>query len=95
MLRPSRVICRMISIELFFVVQTLEGNLLSPLISRRTVDLPPVITLLSQTVLGTLFGPFGLILATPITAAAMVLVKMVYIESILGDGPAERASKIS
>ena len=72
---------------LFFAVQSLEGNLISPLISRRTVDLPPVLTLLSQTVLGTLFGPFGLILATPITAAALVLVKMIYVETILGDAP--------
>ncbi len=59
--------------------QTLEGNVIAPLIQRRTVDLPPVNTLLSQTVLGMLFGPLGLILATPITAAAMVLVRMIYI----------------
>lgn len=70
---------------LFVVVQSIEGNLISPLISRRTVDLPPVLTLFSQTVLGSLFGPMGLILATPITAAAMVLVKMVYVEVILDD----------
>ena len=72
---------------LFAAVQTLEGNVISPLISKRTVELPPVVTLLSQTVLGTLFGPMGLILATPITAAGMVLVRMVYQESILGDPP--------
>lgn len=70
---------------LFVAVQTIEGNVIAPMIQKRTVDLPPVVTLLSQTVLGTLFGPFGLILATPITAAAMVLVRMVYIETILGD----------
>ena len=74
---------------LFVVVQTIEGNVIAPLIQRRTVDLPPVVTLFSQTVLGTLFGPLGLILATPITAAAMVLVRMVYIETILGDPPSE------
>jgi len=73
---------------LFVVVQTLEGNLVAPLIQRRTVELPPVVTLLSQTVLGTLFGPFGLILATPITAAVMVLVKKVFIETVL-DEPAD------
>ena len=67
---------------LFVAVQTLEGNVIAPLIQRRTVDLPPVVTLLSQTVLGTLFGPLGLILATPITAAAMVLVRMVYVETV-------------
>ena len=74
---------------LFVVVQTLEGNLIAPLIQKHTVDLPPVITLMSQTVLGTLFGPLGLVLATPITAAGMVLVRMVYMETILGNPPAE------
>ena len=72
---------------LFVVVQTLEGNLIAPLIQKRTVELPPIVTLLSQTVLGTLFGPMGLILATPITAGAMVLVRMVYRQKILGDAP--------
>jgi predicted PurR-regulated permease PerM len=32
-------------------------------------------------------GGLGLILATPLTAAGMVMVKMVYIEDILGDHP--------
>ena len=72
---------------LFAVVQTLEGNLIGPLIQKRTVALPPLVTLLSQTVLGTLFGPMGLILATPITAGALVLVRMVYQQKILGDEP--------
>lgn len=70
---------------LFVAVQTLEGNLIAPLIQKRTVELPPIVTLLSQTVLGTLFGTMGLILATPITAGALVLVTMVYKEKILGD----------
>ena len=77
---------------LFFLVQSLEGNLISPLISKRTVDLPPVLTLLSQTVLGTLFGPFGLILATPMTAALVTLVKAVYVEDVLQDHPSRDAS---
>ena len=76
---------------LFLVVQALEGNIISPLISRRTVDLPPVLTLLSQTVLGTLFGPFGLILATPMTAALLTFNKLTYVEEVLEDHPPEQA----
>jgi predicted PurR-regulated permease PerM len=68
---------------LFAVVQTLEGNVIAPLIQKRTVDLPPALTILSQTVLGALFGIMGLILATPLTAATMVGVRMVYVESVL------------
>jgi predicted PurR-regulated permease PerM len=62
---------------LFAVVQTLEGNIIGPLIQKRTVDLPPALTILSQTVLGTLFGVMGLILATPLTAASMTAVPIV------------------
>ena len=68
---------------LFLAIQTLEGNLIAPLIQRRAVQLPPALTILSQTVLGTLFGIMGLILATPLTAAGMVVVRMAYIESVL------------
>jgi predicted PurR-regulated permease PerM len=68
---------------LFVVVQTLEGNIIAPLIQKRTVDLPPALTILSQTVLGTLFGVMGLILATPLTAAAMTAVRMIYVETVL------------
>ena len=68
------------------VVQTLEGNVIAPLIQKRTVHLPPALTILSQTVLGTLFGLLGIILATPFAAATMVFVNKVYVESTLESG---------
>jgi predicted PurR-regulated permease PerM len=36
-----------------------------------------------------LFGIGGLILATPIAAALLVLVRMVYVEDVLGDRQAQ------
>ncbi len=75
---------------LFAVVQTLEGNVIAPLIQKRTVDLPPALTILSQTVLGTLFGVIGLILATPLTAVTMVGVRLVYVESVLEKDEVDR-----
>ena len=71
---------------LIAAVQLLEGNVIAPLIQKRTVDLPPAVTILSQTVLGTLFGLLGIILATPFAAAAMVFVQKVYVESTLEKG---------
>lgn len=68
---------------LFVAVQTLEGNLIAPLIQRRTVSLPPALTLFSQAILGTLFGPLGLVLATPVMAAGLVAVRMAYVESVV------------
>ena len=68
---------------LFAAVQTLEGNVIAPLIQKRTVSLPPALTLFSQTILGALFGFLGLILATPVMAAALVIVWMAYVEGVL------------
>lgn len=60
---------------LFLVVQGLEGNVLSPLIQRRAVNLPPAATILAQTALGALFGLTGIILATPVAAAALAALR--------------------
>ncbi|MBV8914390.1 MAG: AI-2E family transporter, partial [Acetobacteraceae bacterium] len=70
---------------LFVAVQALEGNVIAPVVQHRTVELPPLVTILAQTVFGTLFGIGGLVLATPIAAALLVLVRMIYVEDVLGD----------
>ena len=72
-------------IVLFLVLQNLEGNLLTPLIQRKAVDLPPAIGIIAQILLGILVGALGLILAWPLAAVAVVAVKMLYIEDVLGD----------
>jgi hypothetical protein len=70
---------------LYFVVQQIESFLITPLIHQKTVLLPPVLTIVAQVLLGILAGPLGLLLATPLTAATMVLAKMLYVEDTLGD----------
>ena len=55
-------------------------------VTKRFVqELPPALTIVSQLALTILFGPAGLVLATPILAVVMVLVQTLYIEDILGD----------
>ncbi len=70
---------------LYGVIQTLESYLLTPMIERRTVELPPALTLVALLVAALLFGWLGLLLAAPATAALMVLVQMVYVEDTLGE----------
>lgn len=70
---------------LFQVIQVLEGNVLLPLLYQRTVHVPPVLTILSQLLFGTLFGLPGVLLATPLMVVAMVTVRMLYVEDVLGD----------
>jgi predicted PurR-regulated permease PerM len=56
-----------------------EGHVLIPLIQRRVVSVPPALTLFSVLAFGLLFGPLGVILATPLAVTVMVLVKRLYL----------------
>jgi predicted PurR-regulated permease PerM len=70
---------------LYLVLQSVDGYLLTPLVDRRSVELPPVLTITAQVVLGLAFGFIGILLASPLTAVALILIKMLYIEDLLGD----------
>lgn len=72
-------------IVLYLGVHLTEGYILMPLVQRRVVHLPPALTLSAQVILGVLAGFLGLLLATPLVAAALVIVRMVYVEDVLGD----------
>ncbi|HQU85593.1 MAG TPA: AI-2E family transporter, partial [Pyrinomonadaceae bacterium] len=78
---------------LFILVQIIESNIVTPLIERQTVELPPALTIIFQLVLGVLIGGLGLVLATPMLAVLMVLIQMVYIQDILGDRDVEIEEK--
>ncbi len=69
-------------ILLYLIIQVIESYVITPLIQQKEVSLPPVLTLVSQVLLGSLYGFPGLLLATPLTASALVLVKMLYIEDV-------------
>ncbi len=70
---------------LYLGIQTVETYFITPLIHKRMGSLPPVLTFFAQISMGILLGIPGLILATPLAAAMLVLVKMIYIEDLLGD----------
>jgi predicted PurR-regulated permease PerM len=64
------------------VVHLIEGNLVSPLVMSRKVDLPPVMTIMSVLVMGQLLGGLGLVVALPTLAALMVIVRRIVISRI-------------
>jgi predicted PurR-regulated permease PerM len=64
----------------YLVIQILEGYLLTPIIQKRAVDLPPVLTLASLMLFGALFGGPGIAMATPILAAVRVAVLRLYVD---------------
>jgi len=59
----------------FVVYGQLEGNILGPLIFRRTVNVNPLIVLLSIVFFSEIAGITGAIMAVPVTAAIQILLR--------------------
>lgn len=75
---------------LFLAIQQLESNMITPLIQRRAVRIPPALFILSVFTLGAIFGVLGVLVAGPLTVVAYVLVKRLYVQDTLGnEGPPE------
>jgi predicted PurR-regulated permease PerM len=77
---------------LYIGIQSVESYLLTPLIQQRAVYLPPALLLFSQVILGVTAGPLGVIVATPLAAAGLVAVNMLYVEDVLGDKASRRST---
>jgi predicted PurR-regulated permease PerM len=66
-------------------VHLIEANFVAPLVMQRKVNLPPVITIAGVLLIGKLFGLAGLIVAVPILAFVMVLIRHVLLGEVYGD----------
>lgn len=70
---------------LYIGIQTVESYFITPLIQRRTVAMPPALILAAQIVMGLAVGALGVLLATPLTLVAVILIQMLYVNDVLGD----------
>jgi predicted PurR-regulated permease PerM len=70
---------------LFLAVQLVESYVLAPLVQHRAVYLAPAAILFAQVLMGVVVGALGVAVATPLAAAIMVAVSMLYVEDALGD----------
>jgi predicted PurR-regulated permease PerM len=77
---------------LFLVVEPLVGHVLEPLLYGHSSGLSPVAVVASATFWTALWGPVGLVLATPLTICLVVLGRHVerfgFLDVMLGDRPA-------
>jgi predicted PurR-regulated permease PerM len=64
------------------IVHLIEGNIVSPLVMSKQIELPPVLTIMSVLVIGKLLGPLGLVIALPTLATIMVIVRRILINRI-------------
>jgi predicted PurR-regulated permease PerM len=77
---------------LFVGIQLTESYILAPLVQHRAVHLPPAAILFAQVLMGAIVGALGVAVATPLAAAVMVAVSMLYVEDALGDQNAKPGS---
>ncbi|KQP03454.1 MAG: AI-2E family transporter [Methylobacterium sp.] len=77
---------------LFLVVEPIAGHVIEPLLYGHSTGLSPIAVILAATLWAFLWGPIGLVLATPITVCLVVLGRHIerlwFLDVILGDQPA-------
>jgi predicted PurR-regulated permease PerM len=83
---------------LFLVVEPVVGHVIEPLLYGHSTGLSPVAVVASATFWTALWGPLGLILATPLTICLVVLGRHVdrleFLDVMLGDRPALSPSEL-
>jgi predicted PurR-regulated permease PerM len=83
---------------LFLVVEPLVGHVLEPLLYGHSTGLSPVAVVASATFWTALWGPVGLVLATPLTVCLVVLgrhvERLAFLDVMLGDRPALSPSEL-
>jgi predicted PurR-regulated permease PerM len=77
---------------LFFVLEPLVGQVVEPMVYGRSTGLSPVAVVVSATFWTALWGPIGLVLATPLTVCLVVLgrhvERLAFLDVMFGDRPA-------
>ncbi len=71
-------------IIVYLIVHLFEGYMITPLIQKRAVFLPPALLLTVQILMGVIAGALGVVLATPLAVAVIVVIQMLYVEDVLG-----------
>ena len=64
------------------IIHLIEGNIVSPLVMSKKIDMPPVLTITAVLVIGKLLGPLGLIVALPTLVTVMVVVRRILMNRI-------------
>jgi predicted PurR-regulated permease PerM len=83
---------------LFLVMEPIAGHVVEPLVYGHSTGLSPVAVVVAATFWTWLWGPIGLVLATPLTVCLVVLGRHVeqleFLDVMLGDRPALSPSEI-
>jgi predicted PurR-regulated permease PerM len=72
----------------YIVIQQIESNVLTPLIMQKVASVHPAVVIAAVTLLGTVFGFLGALLALPIAVVAAVLVEELWFRRLEGGSEA-------
>jgi predicted PurR-regulated permease PerM len=79
----GQVVTALLVLLVGVVIQLIESNIISPMVMERKVRLPPVLTLLSVLIMAHLMELIGLLVAVPVLATVMVIVRRIYVHRML------------
>jgi predicted PurR-regulated permease PerM len=70
----------------YLSVHIVEGYIVQPFIMKRAVELKPVVLLMGQAIMMTLFGILGAVVAAPLMVCIQIALEYLYIERTLEKG---------
>ena len=68
----------------YFISQQIEGNVLTPIVQRHAVQIPPALFIFSLAALGALFGTVGILVSAPLAVVIYTLVTKLWSKEALG-----------
>jgi len=68
---------------LYAGIQMVESYLITPLVQRQAISMPPALIISAQIIMGVIQGIIGILLATPLVAVLIVITKLLYLEDVL------------
>lgn len=69
----------------YFVIRMIQTNLITPLVTRQVVSIPPALTLFVILGMGAVFGVYGLFFSAALLVVGFVAVRELYLRDTLGE----------
>ena len=79
----------LLAVLVHVIISQLESNFITPMVQKNVANLPVVLGIFAVVGIGTLFGPLGVLFATPLALVLHTLVTMLYRQDVLHDPDAK------
>lgn len=89
---PTKAIWTIVA---FLIIQQIEGNIVTPVLLKRRLSLPPALTVAAVAIFGAGFGVMGLLIAEPMLAIILLLTQRLWVEKTMHDHSVPRNNEDS